>query len=178
MSTVETIHGSKLTRLLSETRDLLDRGRPEEALARLTQSGQAGRAVSNAKGVCLLRTGEPLRAIAIFRELVFPANAFSIPDNTPVEFVTNYVTALFLTDQAMVGRTLLAQIGRPDHPGVRRLKDAVAAWKRTLSWGRRLLLTVGAYPKQLIRIDFPPGDLWDPAGPTRPDDETAKENVQ
>ncbi len=154
---------SPASRLMAEVRELLDCGSVSAALELLGQSNQSGRAAANAKGVCFMRMGDFRRALPVFRELVYPAGAFTVPEGTPVAFQVNFITVLFHLDQVLVGRTLLREISRSSHPGIGPLKEAERKWKRSLSWWRRLLLVIGAYPSKPVSLDFPPGVLWDPA---------------
>ena len=150
--------------VLSRVRHMLDNEQVENASAVLADSGQNSPAIENAKGVCLLRLGRLEAAMRIFRDLVFPGGAFSIPDDTPTLFRVNYVTALLLLDNLVVGIQLLREIPEKHHPLVQQLKAAVRRWKQSLPWWRRMLLPLGFYPDKPIRLDFLPGALWLPEG--------------
>jgi len=146
---------------LDEVRQLLQQDRPADALEALNRCPQTGPAVQNARGVCLLRMGRAEAAVQVFRELVFPRGAFTIPDETPTVLRTNYATALLLAGNVVVGGTLLREVPDRHHPAVVRLKGAVRQWRRSLGWLRRLMLYVGGSPGRPFVTDFPPGDLLD-----------------
>ena len=151
---------TKPSDVLDRVRQLLDEGRPDQALETIQRSGQRSRDVENARGVCLLRLGKCDQAFALFRDLVFPAGSFSIDPQTPIVFRTNYATALLLTGNVMVGQSILAQIEDKQHPAVVKLRSAIKQWKKSLGLFRRLLVPVGIYPDRPVTMDFPPGDLW------------------
>ena len=147
------------TAVLNRVRQMLDQGQAENALEVLNASGQNSLAIQNAKAVCLLRLGRLEGAVKIFRDLVFPSGAFSIPDDTPTLFRVNYVTALLLSDNLVVGLQLLREIPDKNHPAVVQLKAGVRQWKRSLPLWRRILLPIGLYPEKSFCLDFAPGHL-------------------
>lgn len=157
-----TINTGNTTAILQQVRELLDLGHPEAALNVLIEFGQHSPFLDNARGVCLLRMGKPGEALKVFRALVFPGGAFAIPDDTPTVFRVNYVTTFILLNNVIIGIQLLHDIPQQDHPLVRRLVETVHRWKRSLTWWRRLLLPVGLYPNQPLRLDFAPGSIWIP----------------
>lgn len=147
---------------------MLDHGQVEDAMGLLDSCGQRSQAVQNAKGVCLLRMGRYELGMVVFRDLVFPAGAFTIPDETPTVVRVSYVTSLVLSDRLVTGLQLLGQIPDSQHPVVVRLKDAVRRWKRTLSLWQRIGLLLGVCPSSPMCLDFAPGALfipWEIGGP-------------
>ncbi len=145
--------------VLVKAQSLLDQGQTAEALEMLSFCGRNTHGIENAKGVCLLRLGRYDAALKILRELVFPRGAFSIPDDTPTVFRTNYITAMLLSGSVMTAGELLKDVPDRSHSAVQRLKTAIRQWRRSLPWWRQLLLWVGAYPDKPVRLDYPPGDL-------------------
>ncbi len=150
-----------LETLLARANQLLDSGQPEDAL-RLLAPCHDSPAVLNARGVCLLRLGSVAAALPMFRQVVFPAGAFSIPNDIPSPYQANYVTALLLMGNLSAGIDLLVEIPDHYHPAVRLLDLAVARWRKSLPWWRRLMLPLGFYPETSIPLDFPPGNLGMP----------------
>ncbi len=148
--------------VINRAKDLLDAGHSENAMKVLTDSGMASPAVENARGICLLRLGRLGAAMNIFRDLVFPNGAFSIPDDMPTVLRVNYVTSLLLMNNMSVGMQLLREIPDKRHPLVLQLKNAVRDWKKSLPWWRRILLPIGLYPDKSFRPDFVPGAIWLP----------------
>jgi hypothetical protein len=145
--------------LLERVRQMLDDQDVSGAWNLLNNSGQGGQAMQNAKGVCLMRMGKSDLALKILRETVFSQGPYAIPKNTPTVYQSNYVTAMLLQNNVLVAHTLLKDIPDQNHPAVRRLKQAVKNWKRSLPLWRRLVLWTGAFPDQAVKLDFPPGDL-------------------
>ncbi|HOD81481.1 MAG TPA: hypothetical protein PKG77_08645 [Phycisphaerae bacterium] len=148
--------------VLQRAKHMLDAGQSEHALEVLAGCGQHSRVIENAKGVCLLRLGRLEAALKVFRELVFPGGAFTIPDETPTVFRANYVTTLLLMDNLTVGMQLLREIPERRHPLVEQLDASVRRWKRSLPWWRRVLTWIGLYPARSFRLDSLPGALWVP----------------
>jgi len=154
--------------LLTRVQHMLDDGQAAKALGLLEDRGQNVPAIRNAKGVCHLRLGRLREATAIFRDLVFPDGAFTIPEETPTVFRANYVTALLLQDNLVIGVQLLGEIPEKRHPLVEQLKAAVRRWKQSLPWWRRWLILIGVYPSVPLRLDFVPGSLWGPQSEESP----------
>ncbi len=158
----ETTMKQDIPSAIRQARNLLDTAGPEASLDSLNASRLQSPLIENARGVCLLRLGEYNDALLIFRRLVFPNNAFAIPDNTPIAYRVNYVTTFFLQNNVIIGLQLLNDILQKQHPLVRQLADAVKRWKRTLPLWRRLLLPVGVYPSTPFLLDYPAGAMWLP----------------
>jgi len=154
--------------ILKRIQHMLEDGQAEPAFKVLETCGQKSPAIENAKGVCLLRLGRLEAALKGLRDLVFPAGAFSIPDETPTVFRTNYVTTLLLLDNLDVGIQLLREIPEKQHPLVQQLEAAVRRWRQSFPWWRRMLLPVGLYPAKSFHLDFAPGALWFPQDPEGP----------
>ena len=155
---------SDIASTLQQAKHMLDAGQSEHALEALSGCGQHSRAVENAKGVCLLRLGRLEAALKLFRELVFPGGAFTIPEETPTVFRVNYVTTLLLMDNLTVGLQLLREIPDRRHPLVEQLEASVRRWRQSLPWWRRALTWIGLYPARSFRLDIVPGGLWLPEG--------------
>jgi hypothetical protein len=148
--------------LLSRVRQMLDQGQAQAALDVLDSCGQSSRTIQNAKGVCMMRLGRHELAVKIFRDLVFPGGAFTIPDDTPTVFRSNYATSLLLVDNIVTGLQILGQIPDRRHPAVVHLKTAVRTWKRSMSWFARIGLLIGITPQKPFSMDSAPGELLIP----------------
>jgi hypothetical protein len=139
---------------VARARNLLNEGRPEDAMETLTRTGQRGRDATNIRGVCLLRLGRHEEAVKLFRSMVFPDGAFTIPESVPASPRVNYVTALLLDGNVTVALSLLDQLDR-QHPEAIRLLGAVRDWKKRIGLIRRVLLVVGIIPSAPVTIDRP-----------------------
>jgi hypothetical protein len=148
--------------VLDRARQMLDKGKVEDALDVLDSCGQSSRIIQNARGVCMMRLGRHELAVKILRDLVFPGGAFAIPDETPTIFRSNYATSLLLVDNIVTGLQMLGQIPDRRHPAVVRLKSAVRSWKRSMSWLARIGLLIGITPRKPFRMDTAPGELLIP----------------
>jgi len=151
-----------VTAVLNRVREMLDNEQVENAFKVLANCGHSSPAIENARGVCLLRLGRLDAAMKVFRDLVFPGGAFSIPHETPTIFRANYVTTFLLLGNLVVGMQLLREIPEKRHPLVQQLKTAVRRWKQSLPWWRRMLLPIGFYPIKPLPLDFAPGAMWFP----------------
>jgi hypothetical protein len=144
---------------LAKVHDLLNEGHTSAAMHIINGSGQHSGAMENARGVCLLRMGKAEEARIVFGSLTFPNKSIGISPETPTVYQTNYVTANILADHTDTGLHILSQIQDDQHPAVKKLRSAVAAWKKSLGLHHRLMLLLGVYPNKPIALDFVPGDF-------------------
>ncbi|MCE5277051.1 MAG: hypothetical protein ABFD92_08210 [Planctomycetaceae bacterium] len=144
--------------VLSNVSALLDQSRCEDALNLISHCGINSIRLANARGVCLLRIGRVEQALAIFRDLVYPRGAFSIPDGTPAEFQANYVSALLAAGNITIAKSLLGQIDQQGHPSIVKIKDAMARWRKSVGLVARAKLLLGG-PLTKPVLDYAPGDL-------------------
>jgi hypothetical protein len=114
--------------------------------------------VTNARGVCLLRLGEALRALELFRGLTLGAGP-GLKHDAPTVFKTNYATAQLLTGNHTGFVITLGQAQDEGHPSVRRLRDSVRRWERQMSFWERVCYHVRGRADRPVELDFPPGDL-------------------
>ena len=140
-------------------------GHYEKALETLKMA-KGTKAVSNARGVCLLRLGRAEDAIRVYRGLVLQSGQnFAKPD-VPTEYVLNFATSLFLSGSPSGCLSLICYLDEVQHPSVRRLRDAVRSWVKTLSFWQRVNWWCGEIEPHDCRpsIDFPAGDFteWFP----------------
>jgi len=158
MTTASTLERPTVA-LLDRVRALLGESRPAEALELLGRGAQRGPQADNARGVCLLRLGRYDEAVRIFRDLLFPAGAFTIPEDAPTAWRVNYVTSLLLSGNITVGLSVLAEVPDRRHPAVVKLRAGLRSWKRQLGWLRRVLLAVGVCPDRPVTLGDRPGEL-------------------
>jgi len=148
------------TELLREVQVFLDAGQPDKALEALRSNRQRSKALLNAYGVCLMRTGQIDKANAVFRDLAIPGGGFCLDPDAPTVFKTNYATALLLGKHVDGCVGVLNQIKDQSHPAVRRIRGAIEEWKRTLGRVRRFFIPLLGLPDEAVPLAFPPGDLW------------------
>ena len=145
--------------LMDTVRRLLEAGNPDAAMEAIHRSGSKAPPVMNARGVCLLRLGKFEPAVAIFRDLVFPAGSFTMELQTPTVYQANYVLSLLLNGNPMVAMSVLGEIEDRDHPAVAKVRQAIKQWKKKLPLLSRALLLVGVCPDTPVTLDGPPGEL-------------------
>jgi len=145
--------------LLERVRHLLEQGSAAEALDTITNFGRTTPAISNARGVCLLRLGRAADAMHIFRDLIFTGGGVVVPPLTPTIFLTNYVTAMLMMGNPIIANAVLYNVPDQNHPAVAQLRAALRAWRQSLSWWRRLLIWIGECPDSPVLLDFTPGRL-------------------
>jgi hypothetical protein len=156
------------TGVLGRARELLNEGRPGDAMELIVRSRQASPALDNARAVCLLRLGKVDEALRVLRALLFPRGSICIDEDAPVVFRTNFVTALLMAGNVVAGTDVLGAIHESKHPAVLKLHGAIRQWKKGLSPWERFLYYLGKCPDKAVTLGFPPGDLWSPAeGPER-----------
>ncbi len=154
-STLET----KAPPVMRKVRELLDTGRPEEALLLLLRHGNGSPDAINARGVCLMRLGRPKESISLLRPLVFLKDSFCADPDARPQFITNFATALLLDGNMSGAREALKLLGPTQTPASQRLTGAIAHWRRGLGLLARLGLCLGLAPDRPMELDFPPGDL-------------------
>lgn len=144
--------------LLNKVRSMLDAGRAEEAF-NLLRPATSDPILKNARGVCLMRMGQPALAVRVYREICLSPGGISLRPEVPVVFKTNFATALMLDGNIAGGVSTLSEIGDPELPQVQALKQQVSRWVSQLSLWQRLLWWLGADPKHPIDLGPTPGDL-------------------
>jgi hypothetical protein len=139
-------------------RQLLDQGRPQEALNLLKHLGQNSASSKNIQSVCLLRLGKIHEAVSILSEITFQGN-ICIPPETPVVFQTNFATAMLMANNKEAAISAVEHLDDKQHPAVARIRNAIRTWEKSLNVFQRLLCKAGIYPKKAIPLDFVPGDI-------------------
>ena len=143
-------------RVLTEIQRLLNEDSIKRALELIDASPIRSPWLTNAAAVCLLRLGEPERALSMLRTLV--VNGIYIRTDAPTVFKTNFATALLLSENLDGCRSALAEIKEADHPAVKKINAAIAQWKSQLRPWQRLNLLLGGQPSARVIIGRP-GDL-------------------
>ena len=119
---------------LTRIQHLLRAGKPEDALALLSQTRSDSPWLTNAAGVCLLRQGKADQALVSFRSLALGTNGFSLREDAPVRFKTNYAAAQLLCGMHGACAITLSQIRAEADPSVRRLREGIRRWQGALSF--------------------------------------------
>jgi len=140
-------------------RRLLNEGKPQEAMETVSSHARSGsKALINAYGVCLMRTGRYREAVNILRGLVYQGDTFAMAEDTPAVVKTNYATALLLNDNVDGCEAILNQLKGEETPTSARLTAAITRWKQDLSFFQRVQRIWGT-PSLKVSLDFPPGDV-------------------
>lgn len=152
----------KTSETMALVRKLLELGKPQEAAEVIRQFGAASSELRNAYGVCLMRIGQAAKAVELYRKLVMDEKGINLKRDMPTIFKANFATALLLTRNAAGCLSVLDEMGDSSHPAVVKVRDAVARWRRSLGWWRRIWFAMyGSAPTAPVVLDFAPGDLDD-----------------
>lgn len=138
---------------------LLESGRVREALEAVRTNASSDPALKNLFGVCLLRAGQADDAVKLYRQLVMSSAGLTLRPEAPVLFKLNFATALALNGQVAGAVSVLDEIADESHPGVQRLREAIAVWRSSLPWHRRLLWRCGLEPQQPFLLGFDAGRI-------------------
>ena len=144
---------------LERIQALLDAGRAEHALNLINAKGAGSPAMENARAVCLLRMQEPGHAVQTLRGINLMRESVCTRRDVPVQFKTNFATALLLSGNVSGCLSVLSEIEDDSHPRVGQLRAAIHRWEASLSFWQRLLWRLGAEPSCPVTIDFLPGEL-------------------
>ncbi len=147
---------------------LLVAGETDRAMSVLKDGGSTD-AITNARGVCLMRSGRAASALELYRHLVVKTGCTWLRPDTPVIHRTNYCTALLLSGHPDGAVELIHSIEEQSHPSVVRLQQAVTAWQSKLTMWQRLQWKLGLVPNVPFQLGFPPGDVLDPVTTPRAD---------
>ncbi|MFB0552231.1 MAG: tetratricopeptide repeat protein [Phycisphaerae bacterium] len=139
-------------------RELLNQGRPQDALKFIEHLGQKTPIMENARGVCLLRLGKIEQAISVLREVVFQGY-ICIPSDTPVLYQINFATAMLIANLKDAAIPILDRLDVTEYPQAAKLKDAISRWAKSLNLIERFSYHLGLYPSKPVKIDFPPGEV-------------------
>ncbi len=122
--------------LLDRVRQLLDEGKPEKAADVLHRIGSDSPAIRNAYAVCLLRMGEAEKAVSVHRRLLLPDDGLVLRDDASVLFKTNFAIALLMEKNISACAEILNDLKDEQTPSVKRLRDVVMRWRKSIRWWR------------------------------------------
>ncbi len=146
--------------LLDRVRQLLDEGKPEKAVDVLHRIGSDSPAIRNAYAVCLMRMGETEKAVSVYRRLLLPDDGVVLRDDAPVLFKTNFAIALLMENNISGCVEILNDLKDEQTPSIKRLRDVVTQWRKSIGWWRWLLVTrFGMAPARPVTLDFAPGEI-------------------
>ena len=146
--------------LLDRVRQLLDEGRPEKAVDVLHRIGSDSPVIRNAYAVCLMRMGETEKAVSVYRRLLLPDDGVVLRDDAPVLFKTNFATALLMENNLSGCIGILNDMKDEQAPSVKRLRNALTRWRKSVGWWRWLLVArFGMSPARPVPMDFAPGEV-------------------
>ena len=141
---------------LEQVRDLLQQGQLSKALE-LLRSKDRSPWVENARAVCLMRLGEPDKAIALYRGMLLRSGVLIREDAPPV-FVANFATALLLAGNLPGAISTLGELPQ-EAPEADRLRETIRRWRRSLGTLDRLrYFFSGEVANRPVRLDYEPGE--------------------
>jgi hypothetical protein len=159
---VHTMHRNpeKVSDVLALVQTLLDVGKPKEAVELLRKYGMGSSELSNAYGVALMRAGEAVKAVEVYRRVCLDVSGVCLKAKLPTVLKANYATALLLAKNVSGCLVLLREIAQEQDPYMQKLRAAIDRWRRSLSWWERLAFDwYGADPDKPVPLDFQPGEL-------------------
>lgn len=146
--------------VMQEVRSLLERGRADRALEVLNERGAHTPETMNARGVCLLRLGQALKAVEVYRNLAVVKDSIVLRSDVPQVFKTNFATALLLAQNVGGCLSALDELHDETNPTVIRLRAAIERWRRSLSLPKRIMFAMcGDVSGPPVTPDFLPGEL-------------------
>ncbi|MDD5458448.1 MAG: hypothetical protein PHF37_03550 [Phycisphaerae bacterium] len=143
---------------IAHIRQLLNDGRPHDALKFINHLGLKSPIMENARAVCLMRMGKPEQAISVLRDIVFRGYV-CMPSDTPALYQANFAVAMLMVNQKDGAIPILTKLNVSECPQVAKLKDAVSEWMQSLNIFQKLLCRIGYYPAKKIKIEFPLGEI-------------------
>lgn len=145
---------------LQQVQSLLESGQPQQALDRINAARAANDpALKNARGVCLLRLGEPDRALQLYRGLVLQPQGILLRSDVPIVWKSNLATSLLLCGNVSGCVSLLNELRDEQHPALDQLRQAISSWQAGLSLWQKLGWKLGLAPACPVPLNFPPGGL-------------------
>ncbi len=143
-----------------KVRRLIESGRYDVALGQL-RSGKLSPENQNALGVCLLRLGRFEDAVRVYRGLVLNGGSTLSRADAPPLHRLNFATALMLSGHVCGGMEILHELHDEQNPAVKRLRDAINAWQKSLTWWQKFNWQFGRFEpaRRPLQLDFLPGEL-------------------
>jgi hypothetical protein len=155
---VADISLSEVAVVLAKVKQLLDEQCPEKAMDVITRNRFPSPWISNATGVCAMRLGNVKEAARVFQSLVGHLGTLLKPE-APLVFKTNFATALLASNNMAGCLSVLHEIQQEDNLTVKRLREAIEQWKRSLTLWQKFKWYTGDIPTKPIALDFPLGEL-------------------
>ncbi|MFZ2148750.1 MAG: hypothetical protein WAV28_16165 [Sedimentisphaerales bacterium] len=143
---------------IDHIRELLNQGRPQDALKFIEHLGQKTSVMENARGVCLMRLGKIEEAISVLRDVAFQGH-ICMPSDTPVLYQINFATAMLLYNRKEGAFPILNELDEKEHQQVAKLKNAINRWVKSLNFVEKCCYHIGLLPNKPVTIDFPPGEI-------------------
>jgi sugar phosphate isomerase/epimerase len=138
---------------LQHIRELLDQGRPDQALDFVTRLGNGTPEMANARGVCLLRLGRLDEAIEVLEDITYQGLP-GIPHDVPPLFRVNFAAAMLRANRNKEAvLTILDRLNGNEHPEAAKLKAAVRQWKKSIGPLGRFRCRLGLCPAQPVPLD-------------------------
>lgn len=150
---------SDVVAVLEKIKKHLDEEQPKKALETISQAKISSPFLLNAAGVCQLRLGNALRAVAVFRNLALGPGGLVLSPEAPTVFKTNYATALLAADNIPGCLSILGDLRNEKHPAIQKLHDAIGRWAGKLTLWQKLQWYAGGQPQCPPVLDFALGDL-------------------
>lgn len=154
MTTIKTKSVAPIDRI----RELLNQGRPQDALKFIEHLDQKTPVMENARAVCLLRLGHIEQAVNVLREVVFQGN-ICMPSDAPVLYQLNFATAMLMCNYKSAAMSILDTLDPKGHPEAARVKEAIDRWVQSQGLLGRFRCRLGLYPARPVKIDFLPGEV-------------------
>lgn len=148
----------EVSELLTKVAAALDAGHPRKALELLQRWKVKSPWVTNAMAVCMMRLEDAPRAVQLLKGLVITSGVCFRSD-VPAVFLTNFATALLLTNNVSGCKDALGAVPDPRDPGVQRLRSAIRRWWSELSFWQKLRWYWGDTLDRPVPLDFPPGEI-------------------
>lgn len=111
------------------------------------------------KVVCALRLGRVQQAVDLLRPVLLPGGARIPTETTPDAWIVTYATALALDGDLRGAHAALRWVKVPGFPGKERLRRALEAWRKSLTWTEAARYSLGGPAPRPFTVDFPPGEL-------------------
>lgn len=150
---------SQLPDDLQKIQDLLEAGRPEDALKIAVGRGSGGPIHANARAVCLMRIGKTEEAVKTLRSVALEGGGVFLRAQAPLACKINFATALALSGNPGGAINVLSEIKQEDDPRVQALREAIRRWEKGLSLWEWIQWKGGVSINLPVPLDFPPGTL-------------------
>ncbi len=149
---------SKSATAIDHLRELLEQGRPQDALKFIDHLGRKDREMENARGVCLMRLGKVEEAVSVLRDVAF-GGFVCMPADSPALYQVNFATAMLLANQKDAAIPVLDKLKARKCPEAAKVGEAVQRWYKSLNVFRRCCCRMGFYPRRPVTLDFQPGEI-------------------